>query len=391
MSLPSLFKSENLSHMKPVALFFCALISCGFAQLRAGNTISAIGTPGEVTFSPRAFNNVGQIVGESFSSGVYTAMLYSGGTFTDLGALGGLANSSATAINDLGAIVGTSTTGTGGFLYEHGQFTMLPTFAGGTLNNPQGINNLGQITGTANVLGNWPSPNSSYGYLYSQGTMTSIGGLGDPDGLWGSRSFGLAINDSGQIAGASGYGENRLTNPAVYRNGQLEWLNGVAYYQGSAVDINSAGVMVANVGYIEFVPYIYYPDGSNLSIGPILKQLFGSEYGQLYAINDAGYAVGTSQVGGSFLYSPDGAIYLLKDLVTMSDGTVPGFTRLSGIDMNDVGQILGVGRYFDGTNYFENTGFVIQLEAVPEPSVLGMIFVGAGAAVLFGRRQATRA
>src|SRR5205085_2538705 len=99
------------------------------------------------------------------------------------------------SINDAGDIVGESTV-TGphshGWIYSNGSMTDLGTLGGAADSGAFGINNLGQITGQAST-----SSNRYHTYLYSNGSMSDLGALG------GNDSFGRAVNNVGQVAGYS--------------------------------------------------------------------------------------------------------------------------------------------------------------------------------------------
>jgi probable HAF family extracellular repeat protein len=125
------------------------------------------------------------------------AFLYSNGSMTCLGSLGG-ANSWATAVNASGQVVGVASTGTTGhaFLYSHGTMTDLGMLAGSQSSRAQGINSSGQVVGFSYFDGV-----GDRAFLYSNGTMRSLNDLIDPMSGW-SLFCANAINDNGWIVGA---------------------------------------------------------------------------------------------------------------------------------------------------------------------------------------------
>ena len=119
---------------------------------------------------------------------------------TDLGTLGGT-DSSATAINDRGEIVGYSTTATSdrhAFLWRRGEMIDLGTL-GGIDSFAVAINNRGQVVGRSDSVMAYPDTSywRSHAFLWQDGQMTDLGTLG------GRNSGAEGINDVGQIVGYS--------------------------------------------------------------------------------------------------------------------------------------------------------------------------------------------
>ena len=170
-----------------------------------------------------AINNYGHVVGESQTgdpiAGAHRAFEYSNGAMKDLGVLAGNI-SAALAINDAGQIVGFSSTtddfadyvniaGAGyprfyhAFLYSAGTMTDIGTL-GGQVSFATGINSSGDVVGWSTLAGDdaW-----SY-FLYTNDTgmvdLNSLLPLGSRWDAWSAITFGPDINDSGQITG-TGY------------------------------------------------------------------------------------------------------------------------------------------------------------------------------------------
>jgi len=377
----------------------CMVLGLGVSGVRAEATLSPIGTPGATNFTPTAINNLGQVVGYvrggTQGAYTYTSALYSGGSISLLPNMAGFTNAQAFDINDSGQIVGTAFDSTTfrGFLYNTGSYTNLGVLPGGTYSTASGINNSGQITGNS----------AGRGYFYSAGTMTDIGLLfpAAPD----SSSSGVAINNAGTIAGSSG--SNVGAPGQIYH--AVSWSNGTltGYTddpRAVSTAINNNGVLV---GWGQFATNwaILYDNGQRFDMASALSTAFGvpSDYSKAFGINDLNMVVGQvsviSSTGDTFegplayLYnynsiSVPGTGYLLRDLVTLSDGTTPGFTSLeTALDINNLGQIIGMGTYFDGTNSF-SAPYMLQVEVVPEPSTLALFLAGGAVAALRFRRRA---
>ena len=152
---------------------------------------------------PLGINSQGQIVGTFMpSGGVFNsvesrAFTYSNGSFTNLGALpGAFRESSATAINDAGLIVGYST----------------------------------------NVNG------SNRAVTFQSGGLQDLGTLG------GATSYASDLNNAGDIVGSS-VDSSGVTRAALWSNNNLYDLNDLAqglngYRLESAVDISNTGLIV---------------------------------------------------------------------------------------------------------------------------------------------------
>ena len=105
-----------------------------------------------------AINNTGQIVGWSgTSTGAVHGFFWSSNIgMTDLVALSGWPNANASAVNDIGDVVGLVYDGLGHDLAvrwsrDHSSVvdlnTLMPAFSGWTLTSALGVNNTGQIVG----------------------------------------------------------------------------------------------------------------------------------------------------------------------------------------------------------------------------------------------------
>ncbi len=185
-----------------------AVVSHAF--LYSGGTMTDLGTLGGSNSLATAINKHGQIVGWAQTAGnaAHHAFLYSNGQMTDLGTLGG-ASSAACAINDTGQILGMADTtnfpygDSHPFIYSDGRMTDLTTL-GATFGEVRGFNNNGQVVGWAKT-----SAGAVHAFLYSGGIMTDLNTVIDTNSGW-TIYVAQAVNDLGQI---TGWGETDVLTP----------------------------------------------------------------------------------------------------------------------------------------------------------------------------------
>jgi len=193
------------------------------------------------------------------------------------------------------------------FVYRNGLTIDLVAFGGAAM----GINNRGDIVGESiQSESNFP-PVTTYPFLYRQGQVHDLGTLG------GSSGAAMAINDLGEIVGLSATTSNAEIHAFLYRQGRM-------------IDM---GTLKGAQSYLST---------NNLPVAS-----------QAYAINNWGMIVGIATANNgathAFIYS-DGTMTDLNDLVTLTHTNGPaGFLTLtSAHGINDWGQIVGTGTYWDG-------------------------------------------
>lgn len=172
--------------------------------------LRSLATLGGEDSTATAVNSQGQVVGYSSNSdGDRRAFFWQNGTMTDLGTLGGN-RSQANGINDVGQVVGESRIASGSlraFLWDGGGMQNLGAFDDDS--GAHAINNAGQVTG----------------FDYHDGLITQFLWLPEPTyGLpagmnsldfAANRFFGSVsgINDRGQVAGLQTLWQNGVATP----------------------------------------------------------------------------------------------------------------------------------------------------------------------------------
>jgi probable HAF family extracellular repeat protein len=163
-----------------------------------------LGTLGGTQGFVNAFNNRGQVAGESNLAGDLTSrpFLWDGRTLKDLGTFGGNVGF-ATALNDLGEVAGGARTADDealhAFFWRNGVMTDLGTIKDDTCSVAHSMNSNGLVVGTS---GNCDDVFEMHGFLSEQGGP--LIDLNDfvPPGSDLVVTDGETINDAGEIAGS---------------------------------------------------------------------------------------------------------------------------------------------------------------------------------------------
>ena len=247
----------------------------------------------------------------------YHAFVWSNGTMTDLGTLGG--NFSAgTAINASGEVAGwadtSADTGQEAAVWNGQQWTALGVPQGSVAT---GINDSGQ------VVGSWSNVTTgSQPFLDSNGTITD---LPEP-GFVATSNLGCqadAVNNNAQIAGTCWGYNSKLSSVylhlVLWQNGTVTDLGTISGVRGSAAAINGNGQIVgygtATTGVTQG---FLYSNGKMTNLGSFVPA----------AINDNGV-----MVGGQYIDS-GGTVTNLNTLIPAGSPTIQDATAI-----NNNGQI----------------------------------------------------
>jgi probable HAF family extracellular repeat protein len=330
-----------------------------------------------------SINAQGEIVGQS-ENGVtdpvlgfkeLRGVLWKDDAILDLGTLGGNV-SAAAGINDRGQVVGFALnavpdsfsiydfqifgaptgTQTRAFLWQNGVMRDL-----GTLGGPDAwgnfVNDRGQVAGSSYTNstpvdnGPWcvkPNPGpfpTQHPFLWEDGKMTDLGSLGGTCAGSEVAGFQGALNNRGQVVGASTLAGNQVFHPFFWtKPGPMQDLGTLGGECGNAEAINDAGEVVGetDLGGCSQVPHhaFLWKKGVMTDLGTVE----GDTCSIAWAINSKGQIVGVSLQGcenfvqHAFLWER-GEIVDLNTLIPPNSALQ---LAAAGV-INDRGEIAGVG------------------------------------------------
>ncbi|WP_026602449.1 hypothetical protein [Methylomonas sp. 11b] len=258
--------------------------------------------------------------------------------------------SSPTGINSSGVVVGNS--GGRGIVHSNGVTQIIGGFSGSPYSSvAYGINDAGQIVGSA-----WNAEGNQRATIAGNGSLTDLGTLNG--GHW---SAGNAINNSGQVTG-----ESQTPNGGhafITRNGQMVDLGALAWGVSRGYAINDLG-QVAGTSLVtndEKHAFITTVDDQMMDIG------LSGYSSEALGINNAGQAVG--YFGDNFGGSKRAFVTLngvMTDLNTLIAANI-GWTLMTAYDVNNSGQIVGVGIAANGV---QRAFLLNPIASVPIPGAI---------------------
>lgn len=328
------------------AVIGVSLAMASLAAQAAEWKITDLGTLGGSSSQATAINNRGQVVGTSSLAGDVSshAFLYTNGGLYDLGTLGG-ASSSASAINAQGQVAGTSslngTIESRGFLYSAGKLQSIGALISGvrSSSDARALNNRGQVVGVGSNLDAPQAPRERlYAVTYNRGALSRL-----------NNEFLAAtgINDRGQVIGYKQVydGLPFRARALVLDNGKLTELGTLDAAPGRASipsGINNAGEIVGTSSNLltDFRQAFIYRNGKMTDLGAQLG--FSKSEGK--AINSLGDVVGAGTRPGKedsqpFVYRKG----ILTELNTLPEVASAGWVLTEATAINDVGQVVGSG------------------------------------------------
>jgi probable HAF family extracellular repeat protein len=330
------------SHLLRISCLLLLTVSPSAAQTY---TVTDLGTfAGDAYSVARGINATGQITGAAGpnNSPHSDVFVYSNGTLTNLGTLGGISGI-GNGINASGQVAGYSQNSSGtyrAFISNGDKLTDIGDLGGGSA-VAYAINDFGQVVGSAVTSGHANHP-----FLYSNGRMIDLGTLGSPENnSWWNSATG--VNNSGAVTGTSYDAQGNFFG-FVWKNGTMKKLGtlGGPWSQGYAINNKSQVTGLAYTADGNAHAFIASASGKLKDLG-VFAGKFSITWG--FGINDSGVVVGQSTFQGTyhaFVYS-GGKIKDLNTLVPKNSGWV----LIDARSINNDGQIVCTGMRNDGTEH----------------------------------------
>jgi probable HAF family extracellular repeat protein len=319
--------------------------------------------PGDASSAAYGVNDSGQVVGASISStGVSSAVLFSGGSLTDVGALASLSGpATAMAVNDAGSVLISAGTGHRkyGYVYSGGTLTELSTQPGvlsGAENSAYAINNSGQITGVYAT-----SSGTTAAFVYSGGTAATSIDIENSETTFHDTA-GFGINNLGAVVGSGTVETGAFASPFIWSpSGGIQLVSLAA---GAADAVNDSGVVVGSTANGWHAPaaafvstYVTTPSASGY-VATTLPSLGNGTSDGAYGISNTGLVVGES-AGNALLAAESGGVWTATNLNSLVNPNLGWNLQVAEAISNNGNCIAGYGT-IDG----QTQGFLLQ-QAIP--------------------------
>lgn len=330
--------------------FLAIGLSTARAQLRASvYSVTDLGVVWGMTESePAAINNMGQIVGTSSTDTEGCAFRYNINTMVDIGGYG----TRAFGISQTGLVVGDfirtePASPNRAALFERGGPIDIGLLPGMLYSRANAVNSNKYVVGYSGS--ELDSVKSRAFYWHNSTGMVDVGTLG------GAHAQALAINDAGwvtgnaQIAGRSGASHAFLYsvwpgNGPIRPMQDLGTLGGPTSY-GTAINMSNHVVGYSALGGPSYGTHAFlYKGGKMIDLGSLNPGVISSDYSAALGVNNSDQIVGYSYVGvdavrqaAVIYYSPQVGMVNLNDLIGREAKT---FWLYSATAVNDSGQIV---------------------------------------------------
>jgi probable HAF family extracellular repeat protein len=323
-----------------LALGLSLVMACSPALAQVMYRIKPLGVLGGCTAQPpvaNGFNKNDQVTGKACNAhGDQHAFLWKndGTAMVDLGPREVGSTSEGNAINASGQVAGSGYDSTGYFAFmSSGGKALQKLQRFGTEGFAFAINDSGQVAGGSGFAGQYLT--HTVVWKNNGQVMIDLGVLYDYD-----YNYGLAINASGQVAGISGYSSEPYAEATLWQNDGSPLFSLGLLFNGSsssACCINASGQVAGNSdtqAHSHVHAFIWKNDGTPIqSLGTL-----GGAESVAYALNDAGQIAGWSDTV-RFL-KPHAFVWLNNGKPMKNLGTLGG-TSSQANDINASGQVAG--------------------------------------------------
>lgn len=239
----------------------------------------------------QGINDVGQVTFYSGPNNNPVASIWQGGVASPISGLSP-GYSDPLRINNQGQIIGTTRASSiaQGWIWQDGSLTYLGTMGSDVGSVASAVNNVGQVIGKTIKSNNY----TGTPFIWQDGEMSPIPGIPKADSL-------SAINDSGVISGSDWnyYEGYAWTEACIWQDGVRTFLGTLArptdrWHTSYATDINNQGSVVGSSydsdGFTSRHRAFVWQDGVMLDLGTTLE----GETSYADAINDLGWIIGHS-------------------------------------------------------------------------------------------------